>query len=125
MISTERLADLFVEVADTLVADFDLVDFLVTLCEHANLVSSADAVGIVLTDHRGQLRFMASSNESGRELELFQLQSEEGPCLDCVRTKEPVVNADLAPGGRPVAPVRAAGDRRRLPVGARLPDAAA
>jgi len=96
MISTERLADLFVEVADTLVADFDLVDFLVTLCEHANLVSAADAVGIVLTDHRGQLRFMASSNESGRDLELFQLQSEEGPCLDCVRTKEPVVNADLA-----------------------------
>jgi len=99
MISTERLADLFVEVADTLVADFDLVDFLVTLCEHANLVSSADAVGIVLTDHRGQLRFMASSNESGRDLELFQLQSEEGPCLDCVRTKEPVVNADLAQAG--------------------------
>jgi len=99
MISTERLADLFVDVADTLVADFDLVDFLVTLCEHANLVSSADAVGIVLTDHRGQLRFMASSNESGRDLELFQLQSEEGPCLDCVRTKEPVVNADLASAG--------------------------
>jgi GAF domain-containing protein len=84
-----------VEVADTLVADFDLVDFLVTLCEHANLVSSADAVGIVLTDHRGQLRFMASSNESGRDLELFQLQSEEGPCLDCVRTRQPVVNTDL------------------------------
>jgi GAF domain-containing protein len=99
MISTERLADLFVEVADTLVADFDLIDFLVTLCEHATLVSSADAVGIVLTDHHGRLRFMASSNESGRELELFQLQSEEGPCLDCVRTKEPVVNTDLGQAG--------------------------
>ena len=99
MISTERLADLFVEVADTLVADFDLVDFLVTLCQNANLVSSADAVGIVLTDHRGQLRFMASSNESGRELELFQLQAEEGPCLDCVRTKQPVVNSDIGQAG--------------------------
>jgi GAF domain-containing protein len=99
MISTERLADLFVDVADTLVADFDLVDFLVTLCEHATLVSSSEAVGIVLTDHHGDLRFMASSNESGRELELFQLQSDEGPCLDCVRTKEPVVNADLAQAG--------------------------
>jgi GAF domain-containing protein len=99
VISTEHLADLFVEVADTLVADFDLVDFLVTLCEHANLVSSADAVGIVLTDHRGQLRFMASSNESGRELELFQLQAEEGPCLDCVRTKHPVVNSDIGRAG--------------------------
>ena len=73
MISTERLSDLFVDVADTLVADFDLVDFLVTLCEHATLVSSADAVGIVLADHHDSLRFMASSNESGRELELFQL----------------------------------------------------
>jgi GAF domain-containing protein len=99
MISTEKLADLFVEVADTLVDDFDLVDFLVTLCEHATLVSQADAVGIVLTDHRGQLRFMASSNESGRDLELFQLQSEEGPCLDCVRTRQPVVNTDLAQAG--------------------------
>jgi GAF domain-containing protein len=95
MISTERLSDLFVEVADTLVADFDLIDFLVSLCQHATLVSSADAVGIVLTDHHGRLRFMASSNESGRELELFQLQSEEGPCLDCVRIKQPVVNTDL------------------------------
>jgi GAF domain-containing protein len=99
VISTERLADLFVEVADTLVADFDLVDFLVTLCQNANLVSSADAVGIVLTDHRGQLRFMASSNESGRELELFQLQAEEGPCLDCVRTKQPVINSDIGQAG--------------------------
>jgi GAF domain-containing protein len=99
VISNERLADLFVEVADTLVDDFDLVDFLVTLCEHSNLVSSADAVGIVLTDHRGQLRFMASSNESGRDLELFQLQAEEGPCLDCVRTRQPVVNTDLGQAG--------------------------
>lgn len=99
MISTERLSDIFVEVADTLVADFDLIDFLVTLCEHATLVSAADAVGILLTDHHGRLRFMASSNESGRDLELLQLQSEEGPCLDCVRTKEPVINTDLSQAG--------------------------
>ena len=96
MISTERLSDLFVEVADTLVADFDLVDFLITLCEHASLVSGADAVGIVLADHRGELRFMASSNEAGRQLELVQLRSGQGPCIDCVRTKEPVVSVDLA-----------------------------
>ncbi len=95
MISTDRLSDLFVDVADTLVDDFDLVDFLVTLCEHATLVSGADAVGIVLTDHRGELRFMAASNETGRSLELLQLQSEEGPCLDCVRNRAPVVNTDL------------------------------
>ncbi len=96
MISTERLSDLFVDVADTLVADFDVVDFLTTLCEHATVVSGADAVGIMLTDHRGQLRFMAASNDAGRELELTQLRLGQGPCLDCVRTMEPVVNTDLA-----------------------------
>jgi GAF domain-containing protein len=96
MISTERLSDLFVEVADTLVADFDLVDFLITLCEHASLVSGADAVGIVLADHRGDLRFMASSNEAGRQLELVQLRNGQGPCVDCVRAREPVVSVDLA-----------------------------
>ena len=97
MISTERLSDLFVDVADTLVDDFDLVDFLVTLTEHATLVSGADAVGIVLTDHRGDLRFMAASNEAGRVLEMVQLEAGEGPCVDCVRDKVPVVIPDLGP----------------------------
>lgn len=95
MISTEHLSNLFVDVADTLVADFDVVDFLTTLCEHATMVSGADAVGIMLTDHRGELRFMAASNDAGRNLELAQLRLGEGPCLDCVRTREPVVNNHL------------------------------
>jgi GAF domain-containing protein len=99
MISTEKLTHLFVDVADTLVADFDVVDFLTTLCEHATVVSGADAVGIMLTDHRGELRFMAASNDAGRNLELAQLRLGEGPCLDCVRTTEPVVNTDLTLAG--------------------------
>lgn len=83
MISTERLTDLFVEVADTLVADFDIIDFLHSLTSHAAAVSGADAVGLMLADHHGKLRFMASSNEKGEMLELLQLQNSEGPCLDC------------------------------------------
>ena len=55
---------------------------------------------------------MASSNEAGRNLELLQLRLGEGPCLDCVRTKEPVVNADLSAGKRHLAPVRAAARSR-------------
>jgi GAF domain-containing protein len=95
MISTLRLTEAFVEAADTLVADFDLVDFLHDLTDHAAAVSGADAVGLVLGDQRGELEFMAASNDSGEALELFQLQAEEGPCLDCFRSHEPVVNADL------------------------------
>ena len=96
MISAAQLADFFLEAADTLVDDFDIVDFFQNLTDHAAAVSGAAAVGLVLTDHQGRVRFMAASNESGRMLELFQIQSSEGPCLDCVVTRAPVVNADLA-----------------------------
>jgi GAF domain-containing protein len=95
MISTSRLADVFVDVADTLVDDFDLVDFLDNLTEHVVAVSGADAVGIVLADVHGALQFMAASNDAGRALELFQLQSSEGPCQDAYRTGQPVLNRDL------------------------------
>lgn len=99
MISTHRLSELLVEVADTLTADFDIIDFLHTLTDHAAAVSGAEAVGLLLADQQGQLRYMASSNETGKLLELFQLQNAEGPCLECYHTRRPVVNADLASAG--------------------------
>lgn len=96
MIPASQLADFFLEAADTLVDDFDVVDFFQSLTDHVALVSGAEATGLVLVDHQGRVRFMASNNESGRMLELFQIQASEGPCLDCVTAGEPVVNADLA-----------------------------
>jgi GAF domain-containing protein len=99
MLRESLLARTLVELADTLVDDFDVVDFLVSLSEHAALVSGADAVGLVLADHRGELQFMAASNEAARTLEMIQLESGEGPCVDCFRSKEPVVNGDLGSAG--------------------------
>ena len=99
MISTTMLSDLFVEVADTLVDDFDVVDFLHRLTEHAAAVSGAEAVGLLLADHRDRLRFLAATSESARLLELYQLQTAQGPCLDCFRTRRAVVNADLLHAG--------------------------
>ncbi|WP_193612550.1 GAF and ANTAR domain-containing protein [Nocardioides lijunqiniae] len=96
MISLPDLSDFFVDVADTLVDDFDLVDFLDHLTEKAATVSGAAAVGLVLSDHQGRVRFMAASNESGKMLELLQIQNHEGPCLEALSTGVPVVNADLA-----------------------------
>jgi GAF domain-containing protein len=95
MISVDQLPGVFVEMADTLVDDFDLVEFLHTLTDHVAAVSGAEAVGLVLADQRGSLQFMAASNASGAALELFQIQTSEGPCQDCFRTRRPVVNADL------------------------------
>jgi GAF domain-containing protein len=96
MISAQRLSQVFVEVADTLVADFDLIDFLHNLADHTAAVSDASSVGLMLSDEDGQLHFMAASTESARHLELFQLQHAEGPCLDCFHTGQPVTIADLA-----------------------------
>lgn len=95
MIATEDLAALFVEVADTLVVDFDVVDFLQMVTTRTAMLTRADAAGLLLADERDSLQFVAASSESARMLELFQLQSEEGPCLDCFRFGAPVVNTDL------------------------------
>ena len=96
MVSPERLADFFVEVADTLVDEFDLIDFLHSLADHAVAVSGASSAGLLLADHHGVLHYMAASSEGARHLELFQLQHSEGPCLDCYRTREPVIITDLS-----------------------------
>lgn len=95
VVSTERLADVFVELADTLVDDFDVIEFLMMVAHRTSeLIGEAD-VGILLADQRGHLQFMAGSNEDVKRLELFQVQVHEGPCLDAVRKGQPVVNADL------------------------------
>jgi GAF domain-containing protein len=95
MIDSAKLADIFVEVADTLVDDFDLADFLHGAAMSAAEVTGSGAVGIMLADHEG-LRPMASSNEDARLLELFQVQHAEGPCLDCHRAGEEVADVDIA-----------------------------
>jgi GAF domain-containing protein len=90
------LARTLVELADTLVADFDVVELLTLLADRCADVLDVDAAGLMLVAPDGDLRVMASSSETMRLLELFELQAQEGPCLDCYRTGTPVVNRDLA-----------------------------
>ena len=91
----QRLARVFVELADTLVDEFDQVDFLQLLTERAVEMLGADAAGLMLTDQRGALQLMTSTVQSAYDLEVFELQVREGPCLDCFATGRPVVNVDL------------------------------
>ncbi|MFI7602428.1 GAF and ANTAR domain-containing protein [Actinoplanes sp. NPDC049681] len=95
-VSAERLAAIFVEAADTLVDDFDLIEFLHMLTERATDLVGAAATGLVMADQRGRLEFMAASDEDAKLLELFQLQNEEGPCLEAFTAGQPVINVDLA-----------------------------
>jgi GAF domain-containing protein len=91
-----KLARTLVELADTLVADFDVVELLILLADRCVEVLDVRAAGLMLVGPQGDLRVMASSSEAMRLLELFELQSQEGPCLDCFRTGQPVVNQKLS-----------------------------
>jgi GAF domain-containing protein len=84
-----------VELADNLVDDFDVVELLTTLVNRCVEVFDVDAAGIMLARPDGELALMTSSSEAMRVVELFELQSHEGPCQDCFRTGRPVVNHDL------------------------------
>src|SRR6266566_1952525 len=94
----ERLVETFVELADTLIDDFDVIDFLHLLVDRCVELLDVDAAGLLLADHRGALQVIATSNEQVRLLELFQLQSDEGPCLDAFGTGIAISQSDLAAG---------------------------
>jgi GAF domain-containing protein len=91
----ELLSQTFVQLADTLVAEFDIVDLLSLLTERCVDLVEAAATGILLADQHGGLQVMAASSEQARLLELFQLQNNEGPCLDCHRSGRTVTHVDL------------------------------
>ncbi|MBO1767237.1 GAF and ANTAR domain-containing protein [Allobranchiibius sp. GilTou38] len=100
MVTQQRLLDAFVELADTLVSEFDLIDFAHTLTGTAVDLLEADAAGLMLADQRGNLQLLASSSVEMRDLELFELQHNEGPCVDVYRTGLPVTNIDHAEVGQ-------------------------
>ena len=95
-IAQARLADVFVEMADTLVDDFDVIEFLHVLAGRCVELLGVSAAGLLLTDQKGALQVVAASSERTRLLELFQLQTDEGPCLDCFRTGLSVSVVDQA-----------------------------
>jgi GAF domain-containing protein len=95
-----QLADVLIEMADTLVDDFDVIDFLHVLTERCVSLLGVSAAGLLLTDGQDTLQVVAASSERTRLLELFQLQADQGPCVDCFRTGSPVSVDDLPAAGR-------------------------
>ena len=89
------IIDALVHLADTLVADYDVIDFLHYLIARCTELIDIDEAGVMLADPAGQLHPVAASTEQVRFLELFEVQNHDGPCLDAFRTGRIIVAADL------------------------------
>jgi GAF domain-containing protein len=99
MTDNQTLIRTLVELADSLVDEFDVVDVLTLLAARSVEALDVSAAGIMLASVEGDLRVVASSSEAMRLVELFELQAGEGPCWDCFRSGEPVGVTDLASAG--------------------------
>jgi GAF domain-containing protein len=86
----------FVDLSSELVDDYDVVEVLSLLTTSCASLLDVASAGLLLADGRGVLHLAASSSERAHHLEVFQLQRDEGPCLDCYRDGEAVIVPDLA-----------------------------
>lgn len=96
----QRLSRAFVELADTLVDDFDLIELLSHLGEQCVDLFDAASAGVLLADSTGKLRLMAATSEAVEVVEIFQTQHDEGPCFDCFHNARPIDCPDLAAATR-------------------------
>lgn len=99
MSRARRVSTAFVKIADTLVADFDVVALLHTLVDESVAILDAAAAGLLLADPAGNLQVMASTSEESQLVEVLQLEAGEGPCVDCFRTGAVVAIQDIAADG--------------------------
>jgi GAF domain-containing protein len=91
----QAVASTFVTLAEALVDDYDIVDLLDRLVHGCVALLGVSAAGLLLKDQKANLAVLASSSEESRLLEVCQLESDEGPCVDCVRTGAAVIGRDL------------------------------
>src|SRR5260370_29039363 len=98
MAREELLLRSLVEMADTLVDDYDVVELLTGLADRCVSLLGVAAAGVMLASPEGDLRLVASSSEAMRVLEVFELQAQEGPCLDAFRTGRRIEHENLRTG---------------------------
>jgi transcriptional regulator with GAF, ATPase, and Fis domain len=91
----EVLTQTFVQLADSLVEGFDIIDLLAALVDRCVELLHVAAAGIVLADGAGSLHVMVASSEEVHRLEVLQIQTDEGPCPESYSTGAIVSDSDL------------------------------
>ena len=91
-----RVLEAVVSLVDRVLVDFDVLDLLTELTERCAQLLDIAAAGFLLADPFDQLRVVAATTEQARDVELFQLQADQGPCVECFLSGQPVSVADLA-----------------------------
>ena len=95
MVPTQKVGELLTTFARTLVTDYPLEDMLDKLCREIVEVLSVTGAGVMLEDESGDLRFVAASDGTVRQIETLQIELGEGPCLSAYRTGQVVTVPDL------------------------------
>jgi len=90
-VDVEKLAETFVELADTLVDAFDVLDLLHVLSSRCVDLLDVDAAGILLAEPAGRLRVTVATSQDARLLDRFQLRVAQGPAVECFRGGAPVI----------------------------------
>ncbi|MFI6338890.1 ANTAR domain-containing protein [Streptomyces sp. NPDC050535] len=91
----QQLTDVFLDIADSLVSDFDILEFLQQFTIHCAALLDVATAGVLLGDERGHLQLLAASDENTRMLEVFAVRHEQSPCVDCFRSGHSVPHVDL------------------------------
>ncbi len=108
----QRISAAFIAVADTLIADYDILDLMHTLVEECVRILDVEAAGLMLVDERGELQLLASTSEQADFVEILQLTAGAGPCVDCFTTGAVVAVDDIAASGEQWPEFRAAAAQR-------------
>ncbi|MFI1801794.1 ANTAR domain-containing protein [Streptomyces sp. NPDC020379] len=95
MASRPRMLEILVEAVDSLIEDFDLIDFLHRLAARCVELLDIEAAGVMIANAFGEPQVIAASDEHTRLLELFALQYDQGPCVECCRTGQAQLGIDL------------------------------
>jgi transcriptional regulator with GAF, ATPase, and Fis domain len=76
----------FVDATAAMVEDRDVADTLAKLLHDCATSTAANAIGLLVTDERGDLDVLSATSHQATELEIYQLQHDAGPCIDAVRS---------------------------------------